>query len=184
MSYFSTVANMCSHVQLRVVAASAVSAEGAARAMIQDVPKGDPWSEISARRAASARLHADGALDEVPCLACGYPSLSERGGHHFCVVCLWQDDDAIRDQPDRPSELNHGLTLRQAAVHIVQAGVFASPGWARTAPEYFTAEVRAARAELVGAYERLMAAPGDPSARQAVQDGRAKLMYAIVNARR
>ncbi len=152
--------------------------------MTEEAPEGDAWATISTRRAASAKLHAAGELDEAPCLACGYPVLSERGGHHFCVVCHWQDDDAVRDRPDRPSALNHGLTLRQAAVHIGRAGVFASPGWARTAPEYFTPEVRAARAALVAAYERLMADPRDASARQDVHDCRARMMYAIVNAMR
>ena len=46
-----------------------------------------------------AELHVDGALDELPCLACGYPTLTERGGHHSCVVCHWQDDDSMGDQP-------------------------------------------------------------------------------------
>ena len=77
--------------------------------MTRDVPEGDPWATTCARRAASAKLHADGALDEVPCLACGYPTLTERGGYHICVVCHWEDDDSTRDQPDRPSAVNHGL---------------------------------------------------------------------------
>jgi len=152
--------------------------------MTRDVPEGDPWATTCARRAASAGLHADGALDELPCLACGYPTLTERGGYHICVVCHWEDDDSTRDQPDRPSAVNHGLTLRQAAAHISETGVFASPRWAWTAPEYFTPEVRAARAELVEAYERLMVHPRDALARKDVHDGRSNLMYAIVNARR
>jgi len=152
--------------------------------MTRDVPEGDPWATSCARRAVCAKLHADGALDELPCLACGYPTLTERGGYHICVVCHWEDDDSTCDQPDRSSAVNHGLTLRQAAAHIVETGVFASPHWARTAPEYFTPEVRAARAELVGAYERLMVHPRDALARKDVHDGRSNLMYAIVNAMR
>ena len=153
-------------------------------AMTWNVPGEDPWVTASARRAVSAKLHADGALDEVPCLACGYPTLTEWGGNHICVVCHWQDDDATLDQPDRPSALNHGVTLRQAAAHIVEIGVYASPSWAWTAPEYFTPRARVARAELVHAYERLMVRPRDASARKAVHDGRSNLMYAIVNAMR
>ncbi len=152
--------------------------------MTPGVPAADPWASTCARRAACAMLHAAGALDELPCPACGYPTLTERGGHHICVVCHWQDDDSTRDQPDRPSAVNHGLTLRQAAAHIVATGVFASPRWARTAPEYFTPEVRAARAELLAAYQRLMLHPRDASARQDVHNRRSNLMYAIVNARR
>ncbi|HET6754070.1 MAG TPA: CPCC family cysteine-rich protein [Jiangellaceae bacterium] len=152
--------------------------------MTRDGPEGDAWATTCARRAACAKLHADGALTELPCLACGYPTLTEWGGNHICVVCHWKDDDSTRDQPDRPSAVNHGLTLRQAAAHIVETGVFASPGWVWTAPEYFTPEVRAARAELVEAYERLMVHPRDSSARKDVRDGRSNLMYAIVNARR
>ena len=153
------------------------------RAAEADSPQ-DPWATTSARRTASARLHADGALDEVPCPACGYPTLTERGGNHICVVCHWQDDDSTRDQPDRPSALNHGLTLRQAAAHIVETGVYASPRWAWTAPEYLTPRARAARAQLVAAYERLMIHPRDALARKDVHDGRSNLMYAIVNAMR
>jgi hypothetical protein len=152
--------------------------------MTWDVPEGDPWEASSARRAASAQLHTEGALDAVPCLACGFPTLSERGGYHICVVCHWKDDDATADQPDRPSAVNHGLTLRQAAANIAETGVFASPSWAWSAPEYFTPQVRAARAELVAAYERLMVHPRDALARQDVSDGRSNLMYAIVDARR
>jgi Cysteine-rich CPCC len=152
--------------------------------MTRDVPEGDPWATTCARRAACAKLNADGALDELPCLACGYPTLTERGGYHICVVCHWKDDDSTRDQPDRPSAANHGLTLRQAAAHIVETGVFASPLWAWTAPEYFTPEVREARAELVEAYERLMVHPRDALARKDVHRGRSNLMYAIVNATR
>ena len=152
--------------------------------MTSDVPEGDPWATTCARRTASAQLHADGALDVLPCQACGFPTIAEWGRDHICVVCHWKDDDSTRDQPDRPSAVNHGLTLRQAATHIVETGVFASPGWARTAPEYFTPEVRAARTELVAAYERLMVDPRDASTRKDVRDGRSNLMYAIVNARR
>jgi hypothetical protein len=152
--------------------------------MVQvDLPERDPWTTTCARRAVCAKLHADGALDDLPCDACGYPTLTERG-NHFCVVCHWEDDDSTRDQPDRPSALNHGLTLRQAAAHIVETGVFASPSWVWTAPEYFSAEVRAARAELVAAYERLIVYPQDALARTDVHDGRSNLMYAIANARR
>jgi Cysteine-rich CPCC len=152
--------------------------------MTWGVPDGDPWATTCARRAASAKLHAEGALHEVPCPACGYPTLTERGGNHICVICHWQDDDSTRDQPDRPSALNHGLTLRQAAAHIVETGVYASPRWAWTAPEYFTPRARAARAQLVAAYERLMIHPRDALARKNVHDGRSNLMYAIVNAMR
>jgi hypothetical protein len=129
-------------------------------------------------------LHANGALAELPCAACGYPTLTERRGNHICVICHWQDDESTCDQPDRPSAVNHGLTLRQAAAHIVETGVFASPNWAWTAPEYFTPEVRAARAKLVAACERLMVDPQDALVRKDVQDGRSNLMYAIVNAMR
>lgn len=150
--------------------------------MTWDVPEGDPWATTHARLAASGRLHADGLLDEVPCLACGLPTLSERGGNHICVVCHWQDDDSTRDQPDRPSLVNHGLSLRQAAAHIVETGVYASPSWAWTVPEYFTPRAVAARAQLVKAYERLMMHPRDASARKDVHEGRSNLMYAIVSA--
>jgi len=145
---------------------------------------GDPWATTAARREAFAELHAEGALDELPCLACGYPTLTERGGFHICVVCHWEDDGSTPDQPDSPSAVNHDLSLRQAAAHVVETGVFAAPQWAQTAPEYFTPEVRAARAELVAAYERLMVRPRDALARKDVRAGRATLMRAIVNAMR
>jgi hypothetical protein len=143
-----------------------------------------PWESAGARFAAFARLHADGALDDVPCLACGYPTLPRRGCLHICVLCHWQDDGSTREEPDRPSLRNHGLTLRQAAAHIAETGVFAQPIFAATAPEYFTADARAARAALVDAYERLTVSPRDAEARAAVQAGRAKVMIAIVNAMR
>jgi Cysteine-rich CPCC len=151
--------------------------------MTRDALEGDPWAITCARRAVSAELHADGAIDELPCPACGYPTLIERDNDHICVVCHWRDDNSTRDQPDIASAANHGLTLRQAAAHILETGVFASPRWAWTAPEYFTPEVRAARADLVQAYERLIVHPRDALARKDVLDGRSNLMYAIVKAR-
>lgn len=144
----------------------------------------DPWEATSSRLDAYERLHADGALDEVPCLACGYPTLPRRGARHICVLCHWQDDGTTAEEPDRPSIRNHGLTLRQAAGHIAATGVFAAPVFAATAPEYFTPQARAARAGLVEAFERLRAKPRDPSARAAVRAGRAHVMIAIVNAMR
>jgi Cysteine-rich CPCC len=150
----------------------------------RNVPRGDPWAATCARRATCDRLRANGALAEVACAACGYPTLTERRGNHICVICHCQDDESTRDHPDQPSAVNHGLTLRQAAAHIAETGVFASPTWAWSAPEYFTAEACAARAKLVKAYERLMVDPHDALVRKDVQDGRSNLMYAIVNAMR
>lgn len=144
----------------------------------------DPWEATAARLDAYARLHADGALEDVPCLACGYPTLPRRGAHHICVLCHWQDDGTTPDEPDRPSARNHGLTLRQAAEHIAATGVFAAPIFAATAPEYFTPQAGVARAALVDAYEQLRTKPQDPSARAAVRSGRAHVMIAIVNAMR
>ncbi|MGH8894840.1 MAG: CPCC family cysteine-rich protein [Actinomycetes bacterium] len=144
--------------------------------------EGDSWARTGARVAEYQRLQADGAIDELPCMACGYPTQTERGGHHICVVCHWEDDGTTRDQPDRPSSVNHGLTLRQAAAHFVETGVFASRSFALTAPEYYTPAVRAARADLVEAYERLRMTPQDDSARLVIHQGRSNLMYAIVNA--
>ncbi|HEY9351068.1 MAG TPA: CPCC family cysteine-rich protein [Acidothermales bacterium] len=152
--------------------------------MTQDALEGDPWVATSARGARSAKLRADGVLDALPCSACGYPTLDPRGSDHICIVCHWKDDDTTRDQPDRPSVANHGLTLRQAAMHIAQTGVFARPSWEWTAPEYYTADARAARATLIEAYERLLWNPHEVSARKDVRDGRSNLMYAIVHAMR
>jgi hypothetical protein len=142
----------------------------------------DPWAASSDRVALFADLHADGLLEEVPCMACGYPTLSERGGDHICVVCHWKDDGSTRDEPDVASAANHGLTLRQAVGHIAETGVFASRWFAVTAPEYFAPDVRTARAELVAAYERLRRDPRDAVARAAVHAGRARFMRAIVTA--
>ena len=98
----------------------------------------DPWATTGARFAAFAPdCRPTGALSEVPCQACGYPTLPAYGGDHICVVCHWQDDGSTREQPDRRSTVNHGLTLRQAAAHIAETGVFASRWHALTAPEYF-----------------------------------------------
>jgi hypothetical protein len=144
----------------------------------------DPWATTGARLAAFARLHADGALAEVPCQACGYPTLPEPGRHHICVVCHWEDDGSTREQPDVRSLANHGLTLRQAAAHIAETGVFASRWHALVAPEYFVPDVCAARADLMGAYERLERAPADPGARAEVQARRAAFMYTIVSVMR
>ena len=97
--------------------------------MGRDDLEGDPWATTSARRDAFAELHDEGALDELPCLACGYPTLTERGGYHICVVCHWEDDGSTPDDPDHPSAVNHGLSLRQSATHVVATGVFAAPHW-------------------------------------------------------
>jgi hypothetical protein len=45
--------------------------------MGEDVPAGDPWATTGVRLADFAGLHDAGVLTEVPCLACGYPSLRE-----------------------------------------------------------------------------------------------------------
>ena len=150
----------------------------------EEAADADPWATTSARFEAFARLHADGAVTDVPCQACGYPTLPAHGGDHICVVCHWQDDGSSREQPDHRSRVNHGLTLRQAATHIAETGVFASRWHALTAPEYFAPAVEAARADLMSAYERLRADPLSSSARGDVRDRRTRFMYTIVTAMR
>ncbi len=152
--------------------------------MREEAADADPWATTGTRFAAFAGLHADGAVSEVPCQACGYPTLPVPGGSHICVVCHWQDDGTTRDQPDRRSTVNHGLTLRKAAAHIAETGVFASRWHALTAPEYFVPAVEAARAELMSAYDRLQVEPLDASARDDVRDRRTRFMYTIVTAMR
>jgi hypothetical protein len=147
-----------------------------------DIPVGDTWSATRSRVAAFTRLHADGALADVPCPACGYPTLPEHGARHICVLCHWQDDGSSGDEPDRPSARNHGLTLRQAVAHIGATGVFAAPVFAATAPAYYTPRARAARVALSEAYDRLRLSPRDPAAHAAVRTGRADVMIAIVQA--
>jgi hypothetical protein len=80
----------------------------------------DAWEVSGHRLAHFAELHAEGTLDEVPCMACGYPTLSERSADHICVVCHWKDDGSTREQPDQGSPANHGLTLREAVAHIAE----------------------------------------------------------------
>lgn len=152
--------------------------------MREEAADADPWATTGARLASFARLHAEGALSEVPCQACGYPSLPVQGGNHICVVCHWQDDGSSRDQPDSRSTVNHGLTLRQAAANIAETGVFASRWHALTAPEYFAPTVEAARADLMSAYDRLRADPMDASSRDDVRARRTRFMYTIVSAMR
>ena len=142
---------------------------------------GDPWETVEDRFAAFTRLHADGVVPEVPCEACGYPTLPARGRNHICVVCHWRDDGSSRDRPDVRSMENQGLTLRQAAAHIAETGVFASQWHALVAPEYFVPDVRAARAELMRAYDRLGLAPLDAAVRADVQTRRTTFMYTIVH---
>jgi hypothetical protein len=141
----------------------------------------DAWETVGDRLASFAGLHAEGLLPEVPCQACGYPTLPAPGRRHICVVCHWRDDGSSRDRPDVPSPQNQDLTLRQAAAHIAQTGVFASPWHAVVAPEYFAPDVKAARVELMRAYERLGRAPLDAAARAEVQSRRTTFMYTIVH---
>jgi hypothetical protein len=141
----------------------------------------DPWETVAERLATFARLHADGVLPEVPCQACGYPTLPARGRNHICVVCHWRDDGSSREMPDVLSMENQGLTLRQAAAHIAETGVFASQWHALVAPEYFVPDVRAARAELMRAYDRLGRAPLDAAVRAEVRSRRTTFMYTIVH---
>ena len=142
---------------------------------------GDPWETVGDRLATFARLHTDGVLPEVPCEACGYPTLPARGRNHICVVCHWRDDGSSRDRPDERSMENQGLTLRQAAAHIAETGVFASQWHALVAPEYFVPDVKAARAELMRAYDRLGQAPRSAVVRAEVQLRRTTFMYTIVH---
>jgi hypothetical protein len=144
-------------------------------------PLADPWDAVGDRQATFARLHADGMLPEVPCQACGYPTLPARDRNHICVVCHWRDDGSTRDRPDVRSMKNQGLTLRQAAAHIAETGVFASQWHALVAPEYFVPDVRAARAELMRAFDRLGRAPLDAAARAEVQSRRTAFMYTVVH---
>lgn len=152
--------------------------------MRKEATDADPWAATGARLAAFARLHAEGALSEVPCQACGYPTLPVQGGNHICVVCHWRDDGSSRDRPDSRSAVNHGLTLRQAAANIAETGVFASRWHALTAPEYFAPTVEAARADLMSAFDRLRADPKDASTRDDVRARRTRFMYTIVSAMR
>src|SRR4029078_885692 len=103
---------------------------------------------------------------------CGSPARPPRGRGHICVVCHWRDDGSSRDRPDVSSLQNQGLTLRQAAAHIAQTGVFASQWHALVAPEYCAPDVKAARAELTRAYDRLGRTPLDAAARAEVQSRR------------
>lgn len=145
-------------------------------------PADEAWATTGTRLAAFERLSADGVVSGVPCQACGYPTLSERGGYHVCVVCHWEDDGTSRDDdPDLSSSVNNGLTLREAAANVADYGVAVSPVHALTRPEFFLPAVRAARADLMGAYDRLRVGPLDASARADVTTGRARLMRAIVN---
>ena len=141
----------------------------------------DPWATVGDRLATFGRLHADGVLPEVPCEACGYPTLPARGRNHICVVCHWRDDGSSRDRPDVRSMENQGLTLRQAAAHIAETGVFASQWHALVAPEYFVPDVKAARAELMRAYDRLSLSPRSAAVRAEVQSRRTTFMYTIVH---
>jgi Cysteine-rich CPCC len=142
---------------------------------------GDPWETVGDRFVLFARLHADGVLPEVPCQACGYPTLPLTGRNHICVVCHWRDDGSSRDLPDVRSMENQGLTLRQAAAHIAETGVFASQWHALVAPEYFVPDVKAARAELMRAYDRLGLEPLSAAVRADVQSRRTTFMYTIVH---
>ena len=142
---------------------------------------GDPWETVEDRLATFSRLHVDGVLPEVPCEACGYPTLPARGRNHICVVCHWRDDGSSRDRPDERSMENQGLTLRQAAAHIAETGVFASQWHALVAPEYFVPDVKAARAELMRAYDRLGRTPLDVAVRADVQSRKTTFMYTIVH---
>src|SRR4051794_21420897 len=141
----------------------------------------DPWETVEDRLATFARLHADGVLPEVPCQACGYPTLPASGRNHICVVCHWRDDGSSRDRPDERSMENQGLTPRQAGLHIAPTGVFASQWHALAAPEYFVPDVKAARAELMRAYDRLGQAPRSAAVRAEVQSRKITFMYTIVH---
>jgi hypothetical protein len=145
-----------------------------------DLPT-DPWLATGRRLAESDRLHVAGLIAEVPCFACGLPALPARSARHVCVVCHWQDDGCTRDQPDRPSPANRGLTLREAAEHVAESGVAVSRWDSLVRPEFFAPSAVAARADLAATYERLLAAPHDPEVRAEVRTGRAAVMRALVN---
>lgn len=149
--------------------------EGAADAAL------DGWEVTGVRLHYFQRLHDAGALAEVPCLACGYPTLSERGGNHVCVLCHWEDDGSSRERPDRRSGANRELTLREAAANVAETGVSVSQWHSLGSPHFFAPGVRAVRADLAAAYDRLGADPADPAARADVHAGRARLMRAIVS---
>jgi len=53
-------------------------------------------------------------MQQCPC--CDYFALAERGKCVVCPVCFWEDDCADPEHPDwdAASDLNEGMTLRQA----------------------------------------------------------------------
>ena len=63
-------------------------------------------------------------VGKFPCPCCGYKTLpvpEQEALCYICPVCLWEVDLFIAS-PDEPSDLNHGLTLRQARGNVRRFG--------------------------------------------------------------
>ena len=49
-----------------------------------------------------------------PCLCCGAEIPENPSWGYICPVCGWEVDYDVQDDPDKPSDQNHGLSLNEA----------------------------------------------------------------------
>jgi hypothetical protein len=59
--------------------------------------------------------------DAVECLCCGKKTLTKRGFHEICRVCMWEDDPSQAEAPDLEGGAN-GVSLNQARANYRKFG--------------------------------------------------------------
>ena len=58
-----------------------------------------------------------------PCPCCGADIPENPSWGYICPVCLWEIDCDAQDDPDAPSDQNHGLSLTEARMNFHAFGV-------------------------------------------------------------
>ncbi|PET68513.1 hypothetical protein CN514_09980 [Bacillus sp. AFS001701] len=63
-------------------------------------------------------------MEKYTCPCCGYKTLSEEenGSYEICLMCYWEDDYVMNENPDYWGGANH-VCLRQAQRNFIRFGV-------------------------------------------------------------
>lgn len=81
-----------------------------------------------ARRRLFFETHASHMNGNVPCPACGYPTLGRRGNYDCCSLCHWEDDGHDEPCEDQPNGGPNDSSLSQARVNL--ASTYSAWSWA------------------------------------------------------
>lgn len=57
--------------------------------------------------------------EKVTCFVCGYRTLEARCDWDICPICFWEDDVLLKDDNDRSSPANRGMSLAEAQANFM-----------------------------------------------------------------